>query len=102
MGSIILGAWDLQSGEVHPKLLFNRGKNGGKANYFAIAGLCLVPFARGVKKLRPAPKVEKEGTSDLQQRGAAKPFSIISDIVWIFLPAQGWELSYANFAAAVI
>ena len=41
----------------------------------AIAGLLLFPFARGVKKLRPAAKVEKEGTSDLQQRGAVEPFS---------------------------
>ena len=31
MGSIILGAWDLQSGEVHPELLFNRGKSFWKA-----------------------------------------------------------------------
>ena len=92
-----------------------------RQNSIAVAGLLLFPFARGVKKLRPAAKVEKEGTSDLQQRGAAEPFSSCPidatyplqgwelfmksscRIVATYItPLQGWELSYANFAAAVI
>ena len=85
-----------------------------KRDDFAFPGLCIFPFTRGVEKLCSTPKVEKAGTSDLQQRGAtfyiaALYFFEISYGLGdnevppkSFSSTQGWELTYANFAAAVI
>ena len=52
-----------------------------KQKSFAITGLHLFPVAWGDKKLCQAPKMEKEGTSDLQQRGAAEHFFVSSS--WV-------------------
>ena len=57
-----------------------------KRDDFAFPGLCIFPFTRGVEKLCSTPKVEKAGTSDLQQRGAT--FYIAA--LYFFEISYGW------------
>lgn len=71
------GARNFQPWEVHPKLLFNRGKLLlTLENILSLWGFPVVPLAWGIEKVLTAAAVEKERTTDLQQWGATQIYNL--------------------------
>ena len=92
---LILGAWDLQSGKVHPELLFNRGKNVVRRNDLPLQDSASFPLHEELKSCSQLHKWKRKELQICNNEVPLNPFHQS-------YPPQGWELSYANFAAAVI